>query len=349
MLRSVTKARIGKGSHVRIVVTGSLAFDYIMTFPGHFKDHILADKAHTLSVSFLVDSMQRMRGGVAGNVAYTLSLFGERPLVVAAAGQDFGEYRAWMQSHGIDTSSILEVPGEFTASCFINTDLAHNHIVALYAGAMAHSRRLSIKPLGLGPEDLVVISPSDPEAMIRTALECQQLGVRYVFDPGKQVPRLEREQVLDGLRGAFLLIANDYELAMMAQRIGRSEREVISLTASCAITVGAEGSTLYSANGEDRIHIPVAPAENKDPTGAGDAYLAGLVFGIARRFPWPVAGRVASLAAAYAIEQRGCQEHRFELSEFVKRYSASFGPSPELSAYASALKAAPPAPRKKQL
>jgi adenosine kinase len=320
-----------------------------MTFPGHFKDHILTDKAHALSVSFLVDSMQRMRGGVAGNVAYTLSLLGERPLIVAAAGHDFGEYRSWMESHGIDTSGILEVPAEFTASCFINTDLAHNHIVALYTGAMAHSRYLSVKPLGLGPEDLVVISPSDPEGMIRIALECQQLGVRYVFDPGKQVPRLDRAQILEGLRGAFLWIANDYELAMVAQRIGKSEPEAISSTPVCVITVGAEGSRLYTSNGREQIQIPTAPAENRDPTGAGDAYLAGLVFGIARGFPWPVIGRIATLAAAYAIEQRGCQEHKFDPRQFNERYESAFGPSPELSGYVTQIRAARPAPRAESL
>src|SRR5918911_336068 len=144
---------------VRIVVTGSLAYDYIMDFPGHFKDHILADRVHMLSVSFLVDSMRRMRGGVAGNIAYSLALLGERPLVVATAGQDFGEYRAWMERQGIDTSGIVEIADEFTASCFINTDQANNQIVAFYTGAMAYSKDLSLEGLGLGPHDLVVISP----------------------------------------------------------------------------------------------------------------------------------------------------------------------------------------------
>jgi adenosine kinase len=328
---------------VRIVVTGSLAYDYIMSFPGYFKDHLLMDRVHTLSVSFLVDSMKRMRGGVAGNIAYTLTLLGERPLIVGTVGHDFADYRQWMDEHGIDTSGIIVIPTEFTASCFINTDLANNQLVALYAGAMAHARDISIRHLGLGKGDLVVISPSDPEGMSRIAAECRELGVPFLYDPGKQMPRLQPSQILDYLQDAFILIANDYELAMMAQKTGKSEKELIALPPLCVITRGAEGSTFYSAHGRERVEIPVAEAENRDPTGAGDAYLAGMVFGIARRFAIPVIGRVASLAAAYAIEQRGCQEHCFTPAEFSKRYIDSFGPSPEIEAYAR-LKGEPTAP-----
>lgn len=320
---------------MRIVVTGSLAYDYIMTFPGYFKDHLLMDRAHTLSVSFLVDSMKRMRGGVAGNIAYTLSLLGERPLIVGTVGHDFAEYRQWMQARGIDTSGIVEIPHEFTASCFINTDLANNQLVALYAGAMADARRVSIERLGLTAEDLVVISPSDPQAMSRVAAECRRLGVPYLYDPGKQMPRLEPKQILEYLGDAAILIANDYELAMMAQKTGKTEAELVASARLCVVTRGAQGSIFYSAHGRERVEIPVAPAENRDPTGAGDAYLAGVVFGLARRFPIPVIGRAASLAAAYAIEQRGCQEHHFTPREFAARYLAAFGPTPEIEAYAA--------------
>jgi adenosine kinase len=234
---------------VRIVVTGSLAYDYIMSFPGHFKDHLLMDRAHTLSVSFLVDSMKRMRGGVAGNIAYNLALLGERPLVVGTVGHDFADYRHWMDRQGIDTSGIIEIQSEFTASCFINTDLANNQIVALYAGAMAHSRNLSIDGLGLTADDLVVISPSDPQGMSRVAAQCRRLGVPYLYDPGKQMPRLEPSQILEYLADAAILIANDYELAMMAQKTGRSETELIASPPLCVVTRGAQGSTFYSSHG----------------------------------------------------------------------------------------------------
>ncbi len=321
-----------KESNVRIVVTGSLAYDYIMNFPGDFKDHILPDKAHMLTVSFLVDSMRRMRGGVAGNIAYSLALLGERPLVVGSAGQDFGEYREWMERHGVDTSGIAQSEADFTASCFINTDMANNQIVAFYAGAMTQAAELSLLDLGLGAEDMVVISPTDPEAMTRYADECRQMGVPFLFDPGKQTPRLDGDQILAGLEGASILVGNDYEFAMMAQKTGRTEEELIRSTPLTVVTRGAEGSTIYSSETDvEGLNVPVAPISKlADPTGAGDAYLAGLVFGLARGFPPEVTGRVAALTAAYAVEQQGCQEHGFTPAEFAGRYAEAFGPSPEV-------------------
>jgi adenosine kinase len=325
-----------KESTVRIVVTGSLAYDYIMNFPGDFKDHILPDKAHMLTVSFLVDSMRQMRGGVAGNIAYSLALLGERPLVVATAGKDFGEYREWLERRGVDASGVVEVEDDFTASCFINTDEANNQLVAFYPGAMARAEELSLENLGLGVNDLVVISPTDPEAMTRYADECRALGVPFLFDPGKQTPRLSGEQILAGLEGASVLISNDYEFAMMARKTGRTEADLISAAPLTVVTRGKQGSTIYSAetNGQG-LEVPIAPITGVvDPTGAGDAYLAGLVFGLARRFPLEVVGRVAALTAAYAIEQRGCQEHHFTPAEFAERYAGAFGSSPEIEALA---------------
>ena len=320
---------------MRIVVTGSLAYDYIMNFPGNFKDHILPDKVHMLTVSFLVDSMRRMRGGVAGNIAYSLALLGERPLVVGSAGGDFGEYREWMEDKGVDTSGVVEIEDEFTASCFINTDEANNQIVAFYSGAMEESKKLSLLDLGLGAEDLVVISPTDPEAMTRYADECRQMGVRFVFDPGKQTPRLSGEDILAGLNGASVLIGNDYEFAMMAQKTGRSEEELIEAAPLTVVTRGKEGSTIYSNQAGEEVQIPIAPiSELADPTGAGDAYIGGLVFGLAREFPLPVVGRVAALTAAYAVERQGCQEHSFTPAEFAGRYADAFGPTPEIEALA---------------
>ncbi len=231
---------------MRIVVTGSIAYDYIMNFPGYFKDHILPDKVHMLTVSFLVDSMRRMRGGVAGNIAYSLALLGERPLVVATVGQDFGEYRALMDRQGVDTSGIVAIDDEFTASCFINTDQANNQIVAFYTGAMSRSKDLSLLDLGLGADDLVMISPTDPEAMNRYTDECRRMGVPFLFDPGKQAPRLEVDQILNGLNGAKVLVGNDYEFAMIAKKIGWSEAELIASAPLTVVTRGAEGSTIYT-------------------------------------------------------------------------------------------------------
>lgn len=323
---------------MRIVVTGSLAYDYIMNFPGYFKDHILPDKVHMLTVSFLVDSMRRMRGGVAGNIAYTLALLGERPLVVATAGQDFGEYHAWMEHQGIDAAGIKLIDDEFTASCFINNDRANNQIVAFYTGAMAQSKHLSLLELGLTARDLVIISPTDPEAMARSVHECRTHGVPFLFDPGKQTPRLDGEQILDGLNGASVLVGNDYEFAMMAQQTGKREEELIATVPLVVVTRGDQGSTIYDNRQRSVLEVPIAPvAHVVDPTGAGDAYLGGLVFGLARRLPLEVVGRIAALAAAYPIEWRGGQEHSYTLAEFAERYASAFGPHPAIGALAGAV------------
>ncbi|NOK59554.1 MAG: carbohydrate kinase family protein [Chloroflexi bacterium AL-W] len=317
---------------MRIVVTGSLAYDYIMNFPGRFTDHILADKTDNLSVSFLVDSMRRLRGGVAGNIAYTLALLGERPLIVATAGQDFGEYRTWMDQQGIDVSGIVEITNEFTASCFINTDVANSQIVAFYTGAMAYAKDCSVRDIGLTGNDLVIISPTDPEAMVRYTDECRELGIPFLFDPGKQTPRLDAEQIMAGLEGVHILIGNDYEFAMMAQKTGRSEADLIALAPLTIVTRGERGSVIYTNDSDGQgIDIPVVPIEEvRDPTGAGDAYLGGFAFSLARGFSLPTAGRIAALASAYTIEESGCQEHHYTLSAFVERFTQTFGPSSEV-------------------
>lgn len=310
---------------MRIAVTGSLAYDYIMNFPGYFTDHMLMEKAHVLSVSFLVDSMKRLRGGVAGNIAYTLALLGDQPLIVATVGQDFTEYNAWLARHGVDTSGLTIIDEEFTSSCFINTDQANNQIVAFYPGAMSQAREISLLDHQLTSSDLVVISPTDPHAMERYVLECQQHGIPYLFDPGKQTPRLEAEHLRLGLKGAHVLVSNDYEFAMMARKLETTEEELIASVPLAIVTRGEQGALIYS-NGQLTDEIPVAPVPAVvDPTGAGDAFLGGLVYGIARELPLAVAGRIASLAASFCIERHGCQEHSFSASAFAERYKQSFG------------------------
>ncbi len=314
---------------MRIVVTGSLAYDYIMNFPGYFKDHILPEKVHILSVSFLVDSMKKMRGGVAGNIAYNLALLGERPLIVGSVGQDFDDYRTYLEAHNVDTSGIVAIEDEFTSSCFITTDHSDNQIVAFYAGAMQYARDLSLKSLGLGGDDMVLISPCESESMHRLAVECQQLGIPYLFDPGKQTPRLEPQHIRDGIAGARVLVGNDYEFGMMAKALETSEDELVASAPLTVVTRGEFGSIIYVNEPEkQQIHIPVAKISGVvDPTGSGDAYLAGLVCGLVRKLPLDVTGRIAALAAAYNIEQRGCQEHAYTVAEFVSRYEETFGAS----------------------
>ncbi len=323
---------------MRIVVTGSLAFDYIMDFPGYFKDHMLMEKQHMLSVSFLVDSMKRMRGGVAGNIAYNLALLGERPLMVGTVGHDFREYRSWLENQGVDTTGLVEIPHEFTASCFINTDRANNQIVAFYPGAMSYDHQSSLMDLGLTSQDLVLISPTTPDAIQRYAVECQQLGVPYIFDPGKQSPRLDAEHIRVGLKGAKVFIGNDYEFGMMARKLEMSEADLFASVPTTVVTRGEAGSQIY-VDGRLAAEIPTAPVrEVVDPTGAGDAYLAGLALGIAHDLPLETTGRIAALAATFAIEERGCQEHSYTRDLFAERYRSAFEQElPALAAFAAAV------------
>lgn len=310
---------------MRIIVTGSLAYDYIMNFPGKFADHILPDKVHMLTVSFLVDSMKKMRGGTAGNIAYTLALLGAKTAVVSAAGQDFREYADFMQGRGIDTRGINIVNNEFTASCFINTDQANNQIVAFYPGAVVHARDVTLASLGLEKGDWVIISPTDPESMARHTDECKKAGVSYIFDPGKQVPRLSKEQILSGLEGCAAFVGNDYEFGMMAKATGLTEQALFDMAPITVMTRGAEGSRII-IKGKPTIEIPVAaPTAVVDPTGAGDAYLGALAFGFAKGLSHEVTGRIAALAATYAIELKGCQEHNYSIDDFARRYQTAFG------------------------
>src|SRR5512132_3998385 len=193
---------------MRIVVTGSIAYDYLMSFPGKFTEHILPEHIERVSLSFLVDTMDKRRGGCAPNIAYTLALLGERPVLMATAGEDFGEYRRWLEAAGVDTSLVREVPGKFTASFFCSTDLVNNQIASFYTGAMANAAELSFRTVGAC--GLAIVSPNDPEAMLHYADECRTLGIPFIFDPGQQCARLSGEELLHGLRGATLLISNDY-------------------------------------------------------------------------------------------------------------------------------------------
>jgi adenosine kinase len=255
---------------------------------------------------------------------------------MATVGEDFADYRLWLEDQGVDTSAIKVVPGEFTSSCFINTDLQDNQITAFYPGAMSQAHTLSLREANLREAGLVIISPNDPGAMAAYAAECQALGIPYLYDPSMQAPRMSADELRAGFAGARVLTGNDYEFAMMAQKTGRTEEELIGSAPLTVVTRGDKGSTIYSnENGGEKLEVPVAPiSEFADPTGAGDAYISGIVFGLARGFPLEVAGRVAALTAAYTVEQRGCQEHYFTPQEFAGRYTDAFGSAPEVEALA---------------
>jgi len=312
-----------------ILVTGSIAYDYLMTFPGRFREHILLDKLDSISLSFLVDDMRRQRGGCAPNIAYSLALLGERPRIVGTAGCDFATYRAWLEEQGVDTSGIVVYDDLFTASFFVSTDLDGNQIASFYTGAMARARELSIKEQNPGDVELVIISPNDPQAMSKYVRECQELGIPYIYDPSQQIVRLSGAELIEGMRGARLLIVNDYEFELIQRRTELSAQEVRELSGTVIITRGEQGSVIMT--GDERIEIPAAPPRQVvDPTGVGDAYRAGVIKGLLHGMPWPITGRIASLAATYVVETLGPQSHHYTLEEFAVRYRETFGPAPEL-------------------
>ena len=316
---------------MRIFVTGSIANDYIMVFPGRFRDHILPDKMHVLSVSFLVNSLTRLRGGTGANISYNLGLVKERPVLVGTVGEDFGEYRAWLEDHGVDCGAVRVIAGEHTASCFINTDLQDNQITAFYPGAMAQASSVSILEAGATPGDLVLIAPNDPTAMNRYVTECIESGIPYLYDPSMQLPRLEKADLEKGCRGARILAGNDYEFGMMADKLGVAEADLRRMVPITVMTRGEAGALITVEDQE--FDIPSAkPKAVVDPTGAGDAFRAGFVLGMRRGWPWPVVGRVASLTGVYAIEHRGPQNHSYTLDEFRNRYRENFGAAPEIDA-----------------
>jgi adenosine kinase len=309
-----------------IVVTGSVAFDNIMNFPGYFKDHILPDKVHVLSVSFLLETMQRMRGGAAANIAYSLALMGESPQILATVGDDFDGYRTELEAAGVDTSPVQVVSGEFTASAFITTDKDDNQITGFYPGAMREAgAMLSVHDLETDPE-LVVVSPDDPVAMARYPGECRDRGIPYVYSPGQQIVSLDSGQLMDGIKGAKCLIGNDYEMEMIASKVGYQASELTWLAEIVITTMGEKGSKIVSP--AEEIEIPAIPVSNvADPTGAGDAYVAGVARGIAKGQDPKTYGQVASLAAARAVEHYGTQAHSYSAAEFESQYRGHFGTS----------------------
>lgn len=229
---------------MEIVLTGSIAFDYLMKFPGYFQDHIMEDNLECLSLSFLVESMIREPGGIAPNIAYTLSLLGGRPRLFATAGEDFEEYRQVLENSGVDTSGIKLIKGEYTASFFANTDLANSQIASFYPGAMAYAADLSLNDLEGKRPELVVISPNDPRAMVHYVKECQQLGIPYFYDPSQQIPRLSDDDLREGLIGAHALFVNKYEFGMVQKRTGLSEDRIQALTQFYVVTLGEEGALI---------------------------------------------------------------------------------------------------------
>jgi adenosine kinase len=306
-----------------IIVTGSIAYDYLMRFPGRFTDHLMREKLDQVSLSFLVDDMSKHWGGNGANIAYTLALFGQKPKVFGTAGRDFGDYRLWLERAGVDCSTVQQIDDVFTASFFANTDLDNNQIASFYSGAMAYARNYRLADVYNGTPDLVVISPNDPQAMMNLAEECRQRGIRFVADPSQQVPRLSGDELRQMISGAYLLVANAYETEMILSKTGMSLNDLRGRIDLMVVTHGKSGSQIFQ--GGEVIDVPVfAPKEIKDPTGVGDAYRSGLLTGIAQGWPLKLAGEVGALCATYVLEQVGTQSHHFTVSDFIQRFRTQF-------------------------
>ena len=308
---------------MRIIVTGSIAFDYLMSFPGRFTEHILPEHLSRISLSFLVDSMDKRRGGCAPNIAYTLALLGERPALMATAGRDFDEYRRWLEAAGVDTALVKQVADKFTASFFCSTDAENNQIASFYTGAMAHAAELSMRTAGA--VDFVTISPNDPRAMTQYAEECRTLGIDFMFDPGQQCARMSGPELADGVAGASIVICNDYEFEILKEKTGLDLNGMLDVADMVVVTRGEVGSLVIARDGE--VHVPaVPPTQIVDPTGVGDAFRAGFLKGLARGAAPVVCAQIGSVAATYALEHLGGQSHAYTLDEFEARYRTHFGP-----------------------
>lgn len=308
-----------------IAVTGSIAYDYIMRFPGRFADQIVPDKIDRISLSFLVDEMTKHWGGVAANIAYTLALLRQkpRPRLVGTVGRDFGDYRAWLEAAGVDTGPVRQIDDVFTASFFVNTDVDNNQIASFYAGAMAYARQYTLADLLPTPPDLVVISPNDPLAMQQYVDECHERGIAFMYDPSQQVARFDGEPLRHGIDRAHILICNEYEFELIIQKTGLTREAIIDRVPVVVVTLGEKGSRIYTKG--RAIDVPIFPPERiADPTGVGDAFRAGLLRGLSAGWSWELCGRVGALCAAYVLERVGTQSHRFTPQEFVARFRTRF-------------------------
>ncbi len=309
---------------MRTLVTGSLAFDSIMVFPDQFKNHILPEQTHILNVCFLVPEMRREFGGCAGNIAYGLKMLGGEPIIMATAGADFDHYAKRLQALDLSQQHIKIIDNTYTAQAYITTDLDDNQIIAFHPGAMNHSHENDIseaEDISLG-----ILGPDGRDGMIQHAEQFVEAGVPFIFDPGQGLPMFNGEELLTFVDQADYVIVNDYESKMMEDKTGQNFEQLAAKTKAFIVTLGGKGSHIYT-NG-NCIEIPSATiSQALDPTGCGDAYRSGLLFGLTNQLDWEVTGRIASLMGAIKIESKGPQNYSFSFSEFKQRYETSFADS----------------------
>jgi adenosine kinase len=304
------------------LICGSMAYDTVMVFEGRFREHILPERIHVLNVSFLAPSMRRNFGGCAGNIAHNLRLLGGDGLIMATVGHDFGPYEQWLTERGVVLTHVRAVPGEFTAQAYITTDLDDNQITAFHPGAMnfSHLNAVSAAPgVRLG-----IIAPDGRQGMLEHAEQFAAAGTPYMFDPGQGLPMFTGEELRALVHKAAWVAVNDYEGSLLSERTGWSLEDIAARVRALIVTRGAAGSWIYAAG--QRLEIPTAKATRlADPTGCGDAYRAGLLYGLQRGLDWPTTGRIASLAGAIKIEHHGTQQHQFDWPAFAARFHQTFG------------------------
>ena len=306
---------------MQALICGSFAFDNIMVFQDRFKNHILPDKVHILNVSFLVPEMRREFGGCAGNIAYNLKMLGGSPLPMGTVGEDFAPYGVWMDDCGIDRRHVSIVNDTFTAQAFVTADLDDNQITAFHPGAMGFADRNRVD--SASDVSIGIVSPDGREGMIEHAAQFAEAGIPFIFDPGQGLPMFDGEELKRFIDQATWLTVNDYEWQLVQERTGLTAAEVASKLQALIVTRGGEGSIIYT--GDKEIAVPAAATkELKDPTGCGDAYRAGLLFGLMNDLDWEITGRIASLMGAIKIESHGTQNHTFSREDFARRFQGEF-------------------------
>ena len=304
------------------LICGSMAFDTIMVFQDQFKNHILPDQVHILNVSFLVPEMRRNFGGCAGNIAFNLNMLGGDGVPMATVGSDFGPYAAWLDRHGISRAALREIPEAFTAQAYITTDQDDNQITAFHPGAMNHAHETRIADAV--PATIGMVSPDGRQGMIEHAEQFVEAGIPFVFDPGQGMPMFDGNDLNRFAEQATWLAFNDYEAKLMQERTGKSPVQLAHEVEAVIVTRGGEGSTIYTKGAE--IEIPLATARQLvDPTGCGDAYRGGLLYGLQQGMDWELTGRVASLMGAIKIEHAGTQNHALSRADFDARFKETFG------------------------
>jgi adenosine kinase len=312
---------------VRIAVTGSIATDHLMTFPGRFAEQLVADQLHTVSLSFLVDELEVRRGGVGPNICFGMGLLGLEPILVGAAGSDFAEYGAWLERHGVDTRSVLISELRHTARFVCTTDADHNQIASFYTGAMAEARTIELKPVAdrVGGLDLVLIGADDPEAMVRHTQECRSRGYAFAADPSQQLARMSGEDIRELVDGATYLFTNEYEAALIQSKTGWSPEEILDRVGTRVTTLGPRGARI-DRRGEQPVEVGCPEEEAKvDPTGVGDAFRAGFVAGLAWELGLERAAQVGCMLATLVIETVGTQEYELRRGHFLERFAKAYG------------------------